>query len=77
MSMEEKIYEILSMIRPEFDFHSSDNFVEDGYLDSFDVVSIIPELEQTFNVIIDGVEVDPDNFVSVQGIVELVKKSQA
>ena len=43
----EKIYEILQDLRPEFDFHSSENFIEDGYLDSFDLVSLVSELEST------------------------------
>ena len=73
--MENVIYDILAEIRPEFDFHESKNFIDDGYLDSFDVVSIISELEKRFAVIIDGLDVVPENFVSVETIVALVNKS--
>ena len=66
--MKEKIYSILTEIRPEFDFSDSENFVEDGFLDSFDIVTIIAELEKTFGIIIDGLELIPENFESVDAI---------
>ena len=57
--MEEKVLSILKEIRPEFDFEESDNFVEDGYLDSFDIVTLVSELETAFDVVIDGLDVLP------------------
>ncbi len=74
--MEEKIFSILKEIRPEFDFEESDNFVEDGYLDSFDIVTLVSELETTFGVIIDGLDVLPENFETVQDISNLVSKNK-
>lgn len=74
--MEEKIYNILKEIRPEFDFKNSNNFVEDGYLDSFDIVTLVSELETIFGIIIDGLEVLPKNFQSVQNLCDLVNKSE-
>lgn len=74
--MKEKIFEILEMIRPEFDFHTSEDYIEDGYLDSFDVVTIIDELEKEFGVIVDGLEVIPENFCNVDAIEALVNKSE-
>lgn len=73
--MEEKIYDILKEIRPEFNFEESDNFVEDGYLDSFDIVTLVSELETAFDVIIDGLDVLPENFRSVQDLCNLVNKN--
>ncbi len=74
--MEEKILAILKEIRPEFDFEESDNFVEDGYLDSFDIVTLVSELETAFNIIIDGLDILPENFETVQDICGLVNKSE-
>ncbi|MCI8364026.1 MAG: acyl carrier protein [Eubacterium sp.] len=74
--MKEKIYSILKEIRPEFDFEESDNFVEDGYLDSFDIVTLVSELETEFDVIIDGLDVLPENFGTVQDICNMVNKSR-
>lgn len=73
--MKDKILEILNGIRPEFDFTSSDDFVEDGFLDSFDITTLVGELETAFGIIIDGFDVDPDNFVSLDALEALVVKS--
>ncbi len=73
--MRERIFEILSEIRPEFDFHDSADFIEDGYLDSFDIVTVIDELEKSFGIIVDGLEVIPENFATVETIEDLVSRS--
>jgi acyl carrier protein len=72
--MEEKIYKILEELRPEFDFRGSDDFVEDGYLDSFDVVSLVSEIEGEFNIVIDGLDVLPENFATVSSICGLIER---
>ncbi len=75
MEMVEKIYSILEELRPEFDFKSSENFVEDGYLDSYDVVTLVAEIEEKFNILIDGLEVLPENFATIEAICELISKN--
>lgn len=71
----EEIYAILEELRPEFDFRGSDNFVEDGYLDSFDIISLISTVEEKYNISIDGLDVLPENFETVEAIVKLINKS--
>ena len=71
-----KIIDILQDIRPEFDFTDSKNFIADGYLDSFDIVSLVTELENTFDCIIDALDILPENFDTAEHIVELIKKSK-
>lgn len=71
----EKIYKILNGLRPEFDFHTSNDFIEDGMLDSFDVISLVTELEENFGILVDALDILPENFSSVEKIAELVKKS--
>ena len=71
----DKIYEILQQLRPEFDFLDSQNFIEDGLLDSFDMVSLISELEETFDILVDALDIIPENFTSAEAIAEVVKKS--
>lgn len=71
----ERIYEILNELRPEFDYHSSANFVTEGLLDSFDIVSLVTELEGEYGVIIDALDIVPENFSTVGAILSLVKKS--
>lgn len=74
--MEEKIFSILKEIRPEFDFEGSDNFVEDGYLDSFDIVTLVSEIEMAFDIVIDGLDVLPENFETVAAICNMVNNSK-
>lgn len=74
--MQTKILEILSGLRPEFDFTSSSDFIGDGMLDSFDIVSLVTELEESFNITIDGEDIIPDNFSSVDAIITLIEKSE-
>ena len=75
--MKEKIVEILTDLRPEFDFNEDVNFIEEGMLDSFDVVSLVDELESQFNIKINGIDVIADNFSSLDKIEALLKKSGA
>lgn len=70
----EKIVEILSGIRPEFDFTQSQDFINDGYLDSFDVVTLVTELDEQFGISIDGVDIVPENFKNIQSITALLQK---
>ena len=71
----EQIKKILTEIRQEFYFESSSDFIEDGYLDSFDLVTLVAELDETFNISIDGLDIVPENFMSVETIAEVVKKN--
>lgn len=74
--MNEKIFEMLAELRPEFDYKESENFIEDGLLDSFDIVSLIAMLEEKFSIKIDGLDIVPENFLSVDAIAALVEKSR-
>lgn len=71
----EQIYEMLAEIRPENDFRSSSDYVEDGFLDSFDIITLIDMLEEKTGAKIDGLDIVPENFCSAEAIVNLVKKS--
>lgn len=71
----EQIYVILEDLRPEFDFRESTDYVEDGYLDSFDIVSIISIIEEKYDIRIDGLDVVPENFMNAEAILNLIKKS--
>lgn len=74
--MKQKIIEILSTLRPEFEFTDDKNFIEEGMLDSFDVVSLVNELEENFNVVIDGEDILPENFSTLEAIENLVNQSK-
>ena len=63
--MENKIKEILYQIRPDIDFNSDKSFISAGYLDSYDVVTLVDLLEDTFDIVIEGVDIVPENFESI------------
>ena len=75
--MKEKIIKILTELRPEFDFTEDVNFIEEGMLDSFDVVNLVTELDSTFGISIDGVDILPENFSSIEAIKNLLIKNGA
>ena len=71
------IAEILKEIRPEFDFTASQDFISDGMLDSFDIVTLVSSLDKNFAVSIPGTEILPENFTNIQTIEGLLRKSGA
>ena len=74
--MKERIIEILTDLRPEFDFSQNGvDFIEEGMLDSFDVVSLVDALDTEFSIVIDGIDIIPENFSSIYSIIELLKKN--
>jgi len=73
--LKKKILDFLAEIRPEFDFAVSSNFIEEGMLDSFDIISLVASLDEEFGISIDGTEILPENFSNVDGIYELLIKN--
>lgn len=68
------VLEILHEIRPEFDFAQSEDFISDGYIDSFDLVTLVAALEKEYGVKIRGTEIVPENFFNLDAIKNLLKK---
>ena len=70
----EQLLGILKSIRPDVDFENETALIDDGILDSFDVVSIISELDDAFDVQIRITDLDPENFNSAESIWDLIQK---
>lgn len=70
----EKLLELLKGVRPDVDFENETALIDDGLLDSFDVVSIISEIDDIFGVQIRINELDPENFNSAEAIWNLIQK---
>lgn len=70
----EKLINILKEVRPESDFENSLDYVADGLLDSFDIVSLVSSLDQCYGISIDGVDILPDHFQNAQAIAALLEK---
>jgi len=69
-----RIIDLLKEIRPEFDFTASKDFLEDGYLDSFDLVTLVAAMDKEYGIKIKGVDVVPENFCSLETIRHLAAK---
>lgn len=74
--MREQIIKILTDLRPEFDFTTDVNFIEEGMLDSFDIVSLVDSIETEMGVSISGVDVLPENFCNVDAICKTIEKNR-
>ncbi len=70
----DKLLEILKGIRPDVDFENETELIDEGILDSFDVVSIISEIDDAFGVQIRINELEPENFNSAEAIWSLIQK---
>ena len=70
----EEILAILEEIQPDADYENCTTLIDDGILSSFDVLSIVGELEDTYNIRILPVEVVPANFNSAKAIYDMVQR---
>ena len=68
------IAEILREIRPEFDFTASKDFVGDGMLDSYDIVTLVSDLDAAYGISISGLDIVPENFQNIASIEKLLQK---
>lgn len=68
----DNIINILKGIRPEIDVNSK-SLVDDGLLDSFDIVTLVSELIDSFDVNISVEDILPENFNSVEAISKLIE----
>ncbi len=70
----EKIIEILKGVRDDIDFEKEQKLVDDGIIDSFDIVAIVGELSEEFDITFTAEDIEPENFNSVAAIMELVNR---
>lgn len=72
----EKIIDILQDINPDIDYKNRTDLIDAHLLDSLSIISLIAELEDTFDVTIPAVDIIPDNFNSVKAISALIERLQ-
>ena len=70
----EKLLAILSDLHPDVDFASAAHLIDDGILDSFDIVTIVAEIDGEFDVQIPAEELIPENFNSATALWALVRR---
>ena len=72
----EELLKIMSGICPKVDFVNEKKLIDDGILDSFDIISIVNELNEHYDIEIDVDDLEPDNFNTVEAMLELIEKLQ-
>ena len=74
--MKDELMEILTEIRPDVDFENETSLIDDGILDSMDIVSLVGELDDAFDVSVGVENLLPENFNSVDAMVKLIERLQ-
>lgn len=69
-----KVLALLTQIRPDHDFSASSNFFEEGMLDSFDMVTLVSEIDRAYGISVDGLDIVPENFAGVAAIEQLLRR---
>lgn len=72
--MKDRILELLEQISEDADFEHSTDFIEDGLMDSFQMVELVSELEDEFSIEISGKDIIPENFRNLDTIGAMVRK---
>ena len=70
----EKLIEILRELHDDVDFETEEALVDDGIIDSLDIVTLVTEINDRFDVSIPPEEIVPENFNSAEAIWALVEK---
>lgn len=71
----ERLIEILKGIRPNINIEST-TLVDDEELDSFDIVTLVSEIIDAFNVELNVDDIVPENFNSVEAIYKLIESKK-
>lgn len=70
----ETLMEILTDLHPDVDFTKETKLIDDMILDSFDIVTLISEISEAFDVTITAENIIPENFNSAQALYELIQQ---
>lgn len=74
--MRETVMEILQEIRADVDFENATKLIDDNILSSLDIVAIVGEFNDEFDIEISVEDLVPENFNSVDAMIELITKAQ-
>ncbi len=70
----EQLLEVLEEIRPDVDFANEKALIDDGVLDSFDIIQVVMTLNETYDIEINVEELEPENFNTVEAMMALIEK---
>ena len=70
----EELLDILNEMHPDVDFEAEEALIDDGILDSLDIVSLISEISENFDVTITAKDIIPENFNSAKALWALIER---
>ncbi|MBO4927470.1 MAG: acyl carrier protein [Clostridiales bacterium] len=74
--MDERLIEILEDIQPEVDYLTCTTLIDDHYLNSLAIISLVAELEEEYDITIPTVEIIPENFNSAENMWKMIQRLQ-
>lgn len=72
----DELMQILEELRPDVDFENEKQLIADGILESFDIVALVGELNEEFDIEIKPNDLIPENFNSAEAMYALITKLQ-
>ena len=72
----DKLMNILAELKPDVDFETEEGLIDNAILDSFDIVQLIGQLRDTFDIEISPAEIIPENFNSAKALWAMIQKLQ-
>lgn len=73
----EELLKILTELHPDVDFETEEHLIDGMILDSFDIVTLISEIQEVFDVTIDAKRIIPENFNSAKALYALIQEIEA
>lgn len=73
----EKLIRILSELNPDVDYEAEEALIDSGILDSFDIVTLVAEIDDAFGVEIPVEALTPENFNSAKRLYALIRRLKA
>lgn len=70
----EELLDILKSLHPDVDFEHCEGLIDDQILDSIDIVSLVAEISDAFDVTVPAEEIVPENFNSARALWEMIQR---
>ena len=70
----DELLEILEDLHDDVDFTTCTTLIDDKILDSFDIVTIVAEVNNVFDVQIPAEELKPENYNSAKSLYALIER---
>lgn len=72
----DKLLELLTDFRPDIDFENETRLFDDKVLDSFDIATLVQDINDEFDIEIGVIDLTPENFNSVTGMMKMIERLQ-